>query len=213
MSSSSERKLKEKELLIKRIFPAPYARVESSLVLFRICRDIGGTYCSKFKENGYTEKFQEFKTDEVIAEATKLLNDEDLLRFSSTHKGALNSWRDFKGEYYAYDHKTKALRVGSDWSNLRKNLDTASVTFGKNNVLAYLEGVWDANITHDTRLNNYVLVRQLFKEHGGSKSFLEIATRLNAYGIVEYRKSGRGVDILVSDEIVPLVAELLHKNQ
>ncbi len=122
MSSSSERKLREKELLLKKIFPTPYPNVPTSQLLFQVCRERGGPHCTRFKENGYTEKFEGFKTEEVIAEATKMLADEDLLRLSREHKDALNSWQDFRGEYYTYDHESKSLRMGSDWPHIENDL-------------------------------------------------------------------------------------------
>jgi hypothetical protein len=172
MSSSSERKLKERELLIKRVFPTPYAQAESSQLLFRVCRERGGPYCSRFKENGFTEKFEPFKNEEVIVEATKMLADEDLLKLAAAHKTVLNSWQDFKGEYYTYDCKSRSFRIGSVWPSMGKDLVRFREKYG-NEGMAVLSAIVEVNVEHDKRWKNYYMVMTLAKEKGLGKGVVQ----------------------------------------
>ena len=196
----------EKELLIKRIFSTPYAGYEDSLTLFLICRELGDPYCLKFNEKGYTEKYESFKSDEVIARAVNLLNDQKLLDFAKKYKDALSGWNKFQGEHYTYDPKTKSLTLQSQWPYLEKKLRSFLDEYG-NEGEAVLLAIWEVNTDHGKRYDNYYMIQTLAKKSGLKKGWLKILAELELIEIISRHKG----DIAIPEELLPLSTKVLKK--
>jgi hypothetical protein len=199
------------------VYPRPVAGYGSLLAVFEIGRELKDPYCLEFNELGFTKDYKPFEPERVLNAVLTLLSNNDELLASLIEKywEKVQKYHAFRGEHYTFDpslkEPKKALQFVSRWPEFRKNLERVSVTFGQNNVTAYLSAVWQATMDLGKRMNNFVLVRQLFKEHGGRESFLDISSHLDSFGIIDY-KSGRGVDISIDEEIVPFVADVPQKD-
>ena len=198
----------EKELLLRRIFPAPYAGYESTLPLFIICRELGDSYCLKFNEKGYTKNYQRFDSEEVIKRVSKLISDEQLLYYAKKFEAALNTYSDFKGKYYTYDHKTKQLKIGSKWKTILKTLNEFFNEYGKNGE-AVLRAIFEVNVKHDKRWKNFWLIHTLAKKYGLVKGWYAILSELELIGIITRHKG----DIWIPDELIPLIKHVIYALQ
>ena len=118
------------KLLIKRLFPTPLAGYEHTLVLFKICRELGDQYCLSFDEKGYTADYKPFDSEEVIEKAVRLLTDDRLPSYVERYKDKL-ARSDFRGKYYTYDHKTKRLKLESEWEKIESELKGLFKEYGK----------------------------------------------------------------------------------
>lgn len=179
---------------------------------------MGDQYCIGFNELGFTKDYKQFEPERVLNAVASLLHarNDALASFVEKHWERVLKYNTFYGEYYTFNPRLKeskeALQFTSSWPELRKSLDRASVTFGAGNVTAYVAAAWEATMDLGKRMNNFILVRRLFKEHGGKESFLEISSRMDSFGVIDYYKAGRGVDISISEELIPFIADFLRKD-
>jgi hypothetical protein len=195
----------ERKLLLERLFPTPFAPNENTLALFEICRELGDPYCLSFDEKGYTTDYKSFDSKEVISIATKLLTDDRLLYYAEKYKNRLNEYVDFKGRYYTYDHKTKTLKLGSEWEKIEEELDECFREHGKG-VGAILRAIWEINVIHDKKWNNFHMVLMLAKKYGLEKGWWMILSCLELIGVIQRHKG----DIAIPEELLPLVENVLR---
>lgn len=197
----------ERKLLIKRIFPTPYAGYEHMLPLFQICRDMKDLYCLNFNENGYTADYKSFKSEEVISRAAKLLTDDRLLYYVERYKDKLSAWSDFKGKYYTYEPKTRSLKLESEWEKLKTMLDEFFENYSKDGK-AVLSAIWEANVKRDKKRDNWFIIKTLAEDkYGLKKHWLKIISRFEIIGIIERHKG----DIWIPEELIPLVGNVLQR--
>jgi len=203
----------ERKLLIKRLFPTPLAGYEHTLVLFKICRELGDQYCLTFDEKGYTADYKPFDSEEVIDRAVRLLTDDRLPSYVEKYKEKL-ARSDFRGKYHSFDHKTKSLKLESVWEKIEARLNEFFEEFGKDGV-AVLRAIWEANVNLDKKWNNYYIVYALAKKYGLRKGYRSILDNLRIFPRmhepIRYIKSNRGVDIQIPDELIPLVEIVLQR--
>lgn len=214
MCMTRELKEHERKLLIKRIFPTPLAGYEHTLVLFQICRELGDQYCLSFDEKGYTADYKSFDSEEVIEKAVKLLTDDRLLSYVERHETIISEYHDFRGKYYTYDHKTKSLKLKSEWEKIEAKLNEFFQEHG-NNGKAVLRAIWEANVNLDKKWNNYYIIYALAKKYGLKKGYRSILDNLRIFPHmhepIRYIKSNRGVDIQIPEELIPLVENVLQR--
>ena len=196
----------ERKLLLKILFPTPYAGYEHMLALFEICRELGDPYCLNFDEKGYTTDYKPFDSEEVISRVAKLLIDDHLLYYFERYKNKLTGGRDFKGKYYTYDDKTKSLKIKSEWKKLEEMLDEFSKEYRKGGE-AVLRAIWEANVKLNKKYDNYYIVKTLAEKYGLGKGWFKILSSLEIIKVV-YRHKG---DIWISEELLPLVENVLQK--
>jgi len=203
----------ERKLLLKRIFPAPLAGYEHTLVLFRICRELGDQYCLSFNETGYTADYKPFNSEEVIDRAVKLLTDEHLLHFVERHKDVISEYHDFRGKFYTYDHKTKNLRLESEWEKIEARLNEFFKEFDESGK-AVLRAIWEVNVNLNKKYSNYYIVYELAKKYGLTKGYRSILDSLRIFPRmlepIQYNKSNRGVDIQIPEELIPLIEDVIE---
>ena len=202
----------ERKLLIKRIFPAPLAGYGHTLVLFQICRKLGDQYCLSFNEKGYTADYKPFDSEKIIDRAVKLLTDDRLPSYVERYKDKLAP-SDFRGKYYTYDHKTKSLKLESEWEKIEARLNEFFKEFGGSGK-AVLHAIWEANVNLNKKYSNYYIVYALAKKYGLKKGYRSILDNLRIFPRmlepIRYIKSNRGVDIQIPEELIPLVENVLE---
>lgn len=196
----------ERKLLIKRIFPTPFAGHEHTLVLFQTCRDLGDQYCLSFDEKGHTSDYKPFDSEEVIDRVVKLLTDDRLRSHVERDKTVISEYHDFRGKYYTYDHKTKSLKLESEWEELETMLDEFAIEYRKDGK-AVLCAIREANVKLDKKSDNWFIIRKLAKKHGYKKGWFEILASLEIIGIIQRHKG----DLWVPEELIPLVENVLER--
>ena len=205
----------ERKLLLERVFPTPVAGFEDTLALFHICRELGDPYCLSFSENGYTDDYKPFVSQEVIDRATNLLTDERLPHYAEKYKDKLYA-SDFKGRYYTYDYKIRTLRIESEWEKIEAKVKEFFKECGKGGK-AVLRAIWEANANLDMKRNNYYPVLAVAKKYGLEKGYRSILTQLRIiprmHSPIRYIKSNRGVDILIPEELLPLIEKILKNGK
>lgn len=113
----------EKRMLIERIFPVPYAgSSELSLLLLRVCKELGSSYSLQFDERGYTKEYASFDKDKILDETSRLITDEALYEQARINRDALSNYHTFKGKYYTYEPKKMELTLGRSWERIRKDI-------------------------------------------------------------------------------------------
>ena len=194
----------ERKLLIKRLFLTPLAGYEHTLVLFQICRELGDQYCLSFDEKGYTADYKPFDSEEVIEKAVRLLTDDRLPSYVERYKDKL-ARSDFRGKYYTYDHKTKRLKLESEWEKIESELKGLFKEYAKGGK-AVLRAIWEANVEHDKKWHNYWFIHTLAKRYGLGKGWLRILSELERIRVVRWHKG----DIAIPEELIPLVENVLQ---
>lgn len=196
----------ERKLLIKRLFPTPLAGYEHTLVLFQICRELGDQYCLSFDEKGYTADYKSFDSEEVIEKAVKLLTDDRLPNYVERHKKVTSEYHDFTGKYYTYDHKTKSLKLESEWEKIESELQGLFKEYGKGRK-AVLRAIWEANVEHDKKWHNYWFIHTLAEKHGLGKGWFKVLSELERIKVVRWHKG----DISIPEELIPLVENVFQR--
>lgn len=199
-------KLSEKKLLLKRIFPTPYAGYEDTLALFKIGRKLGDQYCLRFDERGYTPTYERFDSEQVVERVAELISDQDLLRYAKEFKEKLSEYSDFKGKYYSYFPKSKELKLESEWHSLKAEGDKMFHKHG-NAFIAVLGACWEANVKLDKKWDNWWIIFSIAKEHGLEKGWLTILADLERIRLIERHKG----DIRIPEERIPLIEAILKK--
>jgi hypothetical protein len=198
--------LKKKILLLKKIFPTPYAGCEDTLVLFKIMRKLGDPYCLRFDERGYTPTFEKFESDEVIQRAASQVSDEDLLKYVEEFKEKLSDYYEFLGKYYTYIPQTKELTLESKWHELEIEAEKLFAKHG-DSFVAVLEACLEANVKLGKRWDNWWIIYSIAKERGLDKGWLVILADLERVKLIERHKG----DVWIPEERIPLVENILKK--
>jgi hypothetical protein len=201
-------KLEEKILLLKKIFPTPYAGFEDTLVLFKIMRKLGDPYCLGFDERGYTPTYEKFEPDEVIKRAASQISDEDLLKYAKEFKEKLSEYAEFLGKYYTYIPQTKELTLESKWHELETEAEKLFAKHG-GSFVAVLEACWEANVKLGKRWDNWWIIYSIAKERGLDKGWLVILADLERAKLIERHKG----DVWIPEERIPLIENILKKHR
>lgn len=196
----------EMELLLKRIFPALYPSVQDPPVLLKICRDLGDEYCLRFEETGFTQNYQE-KCDpqKVLKRCARSLTDDNLLSYCKKYKEFLNKYRDFKGERYTYNHRTQEVRLESQWPRLEKRLHDLVLDYPRGTETV-LEAIWEVNIEHDKKLDNWWAIHTVAKNKGLGRGWIKIIEELDLLGIIDKHKG----DISIPEEMIDFWSRFLE---
>ncbi len=197
-------KEEERKILVKRIFPSPYAGSDSpTLALFKISKELGSQYCLQFDDRGYTKEYQPFDQDRIYEEAYRLLTDDLLLKYSKQYTSVLSAYYDFKGKFFTYDSKTRVLTTTSKWDEIRKYIESLINTSNEcvKCVLSAIVEVSRANI-----YDSYWPIMMLAKEKGLGKGWWKIITKLQLGGIIN--DDNRHLNL--QEELIPLVEEILQ---
>jgi hypothetical protein len=197
-------KFREKTLLLKRIFPTPYAGYEDTLVLFKILRKLGDPYCLKFDEKGYTPTYEKIELDELIRRAVNQISDEDLLKYTQEFNEKLPEYVEFFGRYYTYT--PKELKLESKWHELENEAEKLFLKHG-NSFVAVLGACWEVNVKLGKRWDNYWMIFSIAKERGLGKGWLVLLADLERAKLIERHKG----DIWIPEERTPLVENILEK--
>lgn len=198
-------KEKEKRLLIGRIFPTPYAGSdESTLTLFKVCKDLGSSLCSQFDERGYTKEYVPFNKESVLDEVSKLIADNKLSEVALKNKDILSGYFSFRGKYYTYEPDSKSLTLGSSWDKIRKQVIGLinSMTECVKCVLEAVVEVSKANI-----YDSYWPIFTLSKEKGLGKGWWKVLSKLQLGKVIgeDYRHMN------IQFEVIPLIEEILEE--
>lgn len=195
--SSGNNKESERELLLKRIFSIPYASVENPPILLRICKELGDEYCLKFEDTGFTKNYEKCDPEQVIIRAARLLTDDNLLTCCEKYKKYLNKYNDFKGKYYTYSCQTQNLKIESDWPKLEKKLRDLILDY-PGGAKAVLEAIWEVNIDHDKKWDNWWAIHTVAKEKGLGQGWIKIIEKLDLMCVIDKRKG----DISIPEELI-----------
>ena len=209
-------KEQERKLLVKRIFPTPYAGYKDSLALFEICRDLEDPYSLGFNEDGHTPDYKGFDSETVVERASKLLINARLNHYVDKYRDKLNEWNSFKGKYYTYNPKTKTLKLESEWAKLETGLDELYSEYGVG-LKAVLRAVWEVNVKLSKKWDNYWMIHMLAKKYGLDKGWFRNLSRLELVGAKQLSAEMVGVvdwhkgSISIPEELIPLVEKVLRK--
>ena len=193
----------EMMLLVRRIFPTSYAgSADSSLVLFKICRELGSSYCSQFDERGYTKEYAPFDSEKIIQEVAHLLTDESLLSYSKKYKDSLSGYDNFFGKFYTYEGHSRQLTIGSKWEEIRTYL-ISMISSTPECVKCVLKAI--VEVTRASIYDSYWSIFTLAKENGLGKGWWKILSKLQLKKIIgeDYRHMN------IRDELLPLIEEIV----
>jgi len=200
-------KIRERKLLLERVFPTPYAGYEDSLVLFKIGREKGDPYCLRFDERGYTPDYKRFDSKQVIERVASIMSDSDLATYAKKYREKLSEFHEFKGKYYTYDPKTKELTFESRWDELKEAFKLFYNRHGRG-IWAVLKACWEANVKYGKKWDNYHLVMYLAKDYGLRKGWFRVLTDLSdRIGLINRHKG----DLYIPEELLPLVENILEE--
>lgn len=203
---------REEELyiLLNRIFPHPYAGSSSDgNSLFDVCKKLGSSYCMKFNDNGYDEKYARYESDKVIREVAIHISDEQLRDLFRNNKERLSSYYNFLGSRYTYWFKTKELSMESEQENIRKQLHELIEQYSDNGK-AILGAIYELNFERNMAFRNYLEVIALALKKGykrgiKGKGYPSIFSDLILIGIIDHDRK----DLRIFEELAPLVKEEL----
>jgi len=199
-SPKNEDKLKERYLLLKRIF--------EGLTLLAIGKDLGDDYCARFDERGYDSNYNYFNEDEVVKRLANILTDEQLLNISEKYKDKLSTYWSFLGRYYTYDPEKRRLLLESSWDRIREEIHSVYRSVGESvyGILkAFLELKKDWTYWSSCKYNPLLFrAEELIGTSRGLKKALD---GLRAKGIVSLHKG----DIEIPPELVPLIKEVIEE--
>jgi hypothetical protein len=200
--------VEEKELLLRRVFPMPFAGWKETLLLFKVCRERGDSYALSFDELGYTKNYERFNSEEIVKRAAQMLSDDDLLRIAQQNKDQLSSFEEFIGRYYTYFGASKELRLGSIWKEVAEQAESLATKYEGNSFWAVLKAVWKSNFVEERRRDNWWMVYSIAKEEGLTSGWLTIIEDLSRCHLIERYKG----DLSIPPERRQLVEELLQKH-
>lgn len=193
----------EKRKLIRRIFPSPFSGSDQSgLILFKICKELGSSYCSQFDDRGYTKEYVSFDQNRVYDGAARLLTDDLLQKYSKEYASELSSSHDFNGKFFNFDSKLKVLSVGSKWDEIRRYIESLIAGY-EECVKCVLSAI--AEVSRADIFDSYWAIMVLAKEKGLGKGWWKIITKLQLGGIIG--KDNRHLNL--QEELIPLVEEIL----
>ena len=124
-----------------------------------------------------------------------------MIQYAGKYTDKLSESRssDFKGKYYTYDHKTKKLKLDSEWRMLEEKLDEIFQEHGKGGK-AVLRAIWEVNVKLDKKWDNYYMIKTLAERLGLEKGWFKILSSLEIIGLIQRHKG----DIWIPEELLPL---------
>jgi len=202
MVDTNAEKTAERRILFRKVF--------QPLILLKIGREIGDTYCLQFNENGYDKNYNYYKEDDIISRLAEGLSDDQLVEAVRTNPEAAYSYSRFVGKYYTFDNAKRELTVGSAWPEILSRLEEVFRKHGRAAwavLKAYLELREDRSAWSSCDYNRLQYAAAELAGAGWRKALiaLEIAR------VIDKRGSGRRPgERSIALEMIPLVENVVQ---